>query len=370
MKRFSYKLKKLSAASITVGIMLALSSCGPIQTTNFPVSMNKQKDLPENITIIQLSSQNIAQHRGDWSGIGSGGKLSSSVASWRYRVGVGDVLNIIVWDHPELTLPTGPSANQAIPGFTVRADGKIFYPYVKEIHALGRSVAAIQKELSQKLAEFISDPQIEVKVAEYNSQKVVITGAVAKPGTMKVSNLPLTLIEAVNGVGGLAPGADSRKVSIQRHGRRYHVDLRALLEQGRAGYNPVLRGGDIVNVPPLDDNIAFVLGQVKTPGSLDLGLDGISLTEAITEKGGLDESRANPKGVFVFRSNPQNSGYIVYQLDAKTPLAFVLGTEFTLHPQDVVYVVSDPAAKWNDLIATLVPTLSVIRGTQVIAKDL
>lgn len=368
MINFSKGKRSFLSVALIWGLFL-LSACGPIQPTDFPVTDKSQEKLPENVTIVRLSPQNISKHRGVWSGIGSGGRLSSSIASWKYRIGVGDVLNVIVWDHPELTLPAGPEGGQLAAGIIVKANGNIFYPYVKEISALGRSVSDVQQDLTKRLAEFIPDPQVEVKVVQFNSQKVVVTGAVAKPGTQKISNLPLTLIEAVNGSGGLKPEADSRRVSIQRHGQRYYLDLRALLEQGRAGYNPVLRGGDIVNVPTLSGNKAFILGQVKKPGSVDLGLKGINLTEAITAQGGLNEERANPKGIFVFRAKPKRAGYTVYQLDATSPLAFVLGTEFILHPQDVVYVVPDPAAKWNDLIATLIPTLSAIRGVQVIAKD-
>jgi len=360
------RLRRLSPFLVLAGLLLTLSACGPVRPTDFPVKTQSQEKLPDDVTVIALNAGNIARYRGEWPGIGSGGRLSSDVSRWTYRIGVGDVLNVIVWDQPELTLPSGPDAG---PGaITVKANGNIFYPYVKDVRALGRTVDDLRQELTERLAEFINDPQVEVKVVQFNSQKVVVTGAVAKPGTQRISNLPLTLIEAVNLSGGLAPGADSRRVSIQRHGQRYYLDLRALLEQGRAGYNPVLRGGDIVNVPLLNGNVAFILGQVKQPGSLDLGLDGISLTDAITQKGGLDEEKANPKGIFVFRAKPEGKGYVVYQLDATTPLAFVLGTQFTLHPQDVVYVVPDPAAKWNALIANLVPTLTAIRAAQVIAS--
>lgn len=354
-------------------LLAVLTACGPVNDTSFPIRPERQRaELPDNVTVIQLTADNIAKHRGTWPGIGSGGRLSGDIRRWEYRVGVGDVLSVIVWDHPELTSPEAAGSGGVGPatGITVKANGSFFYPYVKEIRALGRSVGEIQKELTAKLAEYIPDPQVEVRVAEFNSKKAVVTGAVEHAGALKITNLPLTLIEAINGSGGLAEGADSRRVSIQRQGRRYYVDLRALLEQGRAGYNPVLRGGDIVNVPPLEGNVAYTLGQVGQPGVIDLGLNGISLTEALSEKGGLNQEKANAKGIFVFRATTDaegRPGYNVFQLDATTPLAFVLGSQFILHPKDVVYVVTDPAAKWNNLIATLVPTLSAVRAAQLIA---
>lgn len=358
---------------VLVGLLasvLLLGACVPVSQTDFPVGLDAQAELPENISIIRLSPENIKSYGHSKSVVQGGARLPSSADNWQYLVGVGDILSITVWDHPELTLPAGPERSQVESGSTVMADGMIFYPYIKEVRAAGRSVGAIQQELTQKLTEYIPDPQIEVKVAAFNSQKIVVTGEVVRPGTQKITNLPISLIEAVNGAGGLAPLADSRQVTVQRDGKSYHVDLWSFLSNGNARNNPVLRGGDIVNLPAQENNVAYILGQITQPGSVDLGLNGVNLTEAITLQGGLSEDTADAQGIFVFRNKARVAGFDVFQLDATTPLAFVLATGFTLHPQDVVYIVSDPAAKWNAVIATLVPTLGAIRGAQTIGNDL
>ena len=75
---------------------------------------------------------------------------------------------------------------------------------------------------------------------------------------------------------------------------------------------------------------------------------------------------ADAQGIFVFRNAAGSSKINVFQLDATTPLAFVLATQFTLHPQDVIFVVTDPATQWNAVIAALLPSISAIRGVQVI----
>ncbi len=126
-----------------------------------------------------------------------------------------------------------------------------------------------------------------------------------------------------------------------------------------------MQGGDIVNVPVHENNVAYVLGQIREPGLVDLGNDGLNLTEAITQRGGLYEETADAQGIFVFR-NASGGGIDVFQLDATTPLAFVLATQFVMHPQDVVYIVTDPAAQWNAVIAGIAPSISAVRGLQVI----
>lgn len=276
-------------------------------------------------------------------------------------------MSITVWDHPELTLPAGEQRSQVESGSPVNAAGEIFYPYIGNVRVAGRDTAAIQQELSGRLSKYVPDPQIEVKVAAFNSQKVIITGEVARPGSVGVSNIPLNLVEALTASGGVLSGADSRQVRIRRDGQTHYIDLDAFLRSGNGVNNPILHGGDIVNVPARSNNVAYILGKILEPGSVDLGSDGLNLTDALTQRGGLDEEIANAQGIFVFRAAANNRGFDVFQLDATTPLAFVIATKFALHPQDVVYVVADPVARWNAIVAGLLPSISAIRGVQIVA---
>jgi polysaccharide export outer membrane protein len=347
---------------------LVLGGC--IARTDFPVGAERQaKEVPPGVNIIQLTPGSVGAYAASSGKHHAKTTLSSSTRNWQYLVGVGDVLSITVWDHPELTLPAGPERSQIESGSSVNANGEIFYPFLNQVRVAGKPVGMIQKELTQKLSVFIPKPQIEVKVAAFNSQRVVVTGAVKSPGSQIISNIPRTLIEAINGAGGLTEQADSHHVTVRRAGRTHSVHLKAFLSDGAAGNNPVLRGGDIVNVPTRENNVAYVLGQVNQPGAVDLGLEGLNLTDAIAQRGGLVESLANAKGIFVFRKGGK-AAIDVFQLDARSALAFVVATKFALHPQDVVYVVTDPAGRWNAVIAKLLPSITATRGLQVIGNDL
>ncbi len=356
-------LTKLVAGAVVI----AVAGCATLSRTDFPVNAEAQAELVgSDVNIIQLTPQNIKSYTAAERARHPTRDLPETSDAWQYFVGVGDVLSITVWDHPELTLPAGAQRSQLESGSSVDAQGEIFYPYISRLKAADRTVGEIQRELSERLAEFIPDPQIEVKVAAYNSQKVIVTGAVNRPGSMTVSNIPLTLLEAVNGSGGLHAAADITHVTVQRGGQTYYVHLKDFLMDGRNGENPVLQGGDIVNVPVHENNVAYILGQIRTPGAVDLGNDGLNLTDAIAQRGGLSESTADAQGIFVFRNAHSGKGIDVFQLDASTPLAFVLATQFVMHPQDVVYIVTDPAVQWNAVIASLVPSVSAIRSLQVV----
>jgi len=353
----------------SLAFLLAVAGCAEVSRTNFPTSAEAQSsELPDYVRVVPLTPENISRFATAPHPHQSTSQLSTARSSWQYNIGVGDVLGITVWDYPELTRAAAPQPGQAPSGSVVDASGSIFYPYIGQIRVAGRKVADVQRELTERLQEFIPDPQIEVKVAGFNARKVVITGAVTTPQSLPITNIPMTLLEAVNAAGGLTESADGRKVSIRRSGTRSFVNLESFLESGEVSNNPVLRDGDIVNIPAAAPAMAFILGKITTPGIVDLGQNDVSLTEAIALKGGLDEARADASGIFVFRN--QSERIDVFQLDATTPLAFVLATKFALQANDVVYIVSDPAARWNEIISQLIPTIGAIRQGQLIGSDL
>lgn len=230
--------------------VFALSGCEATSTTDFPVSAEDQAEITDDsINIVRLTPQNIASYKSFKAFRHGHTSLAASTAEWRYLVGVGDILSITVWDHPELTLPAGPQRSQIEAGSPVNARGEIFYPFINHIMVAGHSVSEVQRVLTEKLSEFIPDPQIEVKVAAFNAQKAVVTGAVGSPGSISITNIPLTLIEAVNRAGGLGPTSDSSHVTIQRNGRTNYVHLHDFLTSGRADGNPVLQGGGYRQYP-------------------------------------------------------------------------------------------------------------------------
>lgn len=324
---------------------------------SFPVTEAAQKNLPDDVTVVRLSSANIKSYaRGNII------PVSQAVPDpqvWNYRVGVGDILSIDVFDHPELTLPAGPQRSAAESGFRVQADGTFFYPFVGQVTARGRAPETIREELRDRLAEYIPDPQLQVRVAAFNSQAIVVAGEVEQPNRQPLTTVPLTVLEAVNAAGGMRDTADAARVSLQRGGRIYNINLEQFTTGDVLRNNPILRAGDVVSVPRREIAEAYLLGQVVQPATIDLSRDPVTLTQALTRQGGLQELRADARGVFVFRRS--GAGITVFQLEIDSPTGLVLGTEFQLAPDDVIYVTRSPLGKWNDTISRILPSISVAR---------
>ncbi|GGY06492.1 polysaccharide export protein Wza [Litchfieldella qijiaojingensis] len=292
--------------------------------------------------------------------------LKAEIDNYQYLVGPGDVLSIIVYDHLELTIPAGPERSAVEAGNTVHRDGTIFYPYIGRVQVAGRTVDEIRTILTRRLATYITDPQIEVSVAAYRSQKIYISGAVGAPGTLPITNEPLTILDAISQIGGPSEDANWHQVVLNRDGQKQEISLYALLRQGDQTQNRLLKDGDVLHVPTLENQNVAVLGQVRNPGNLPLGNERITLTTALARAGGVVETLAEPTGIFVIRIMPEESEKLatVYQLDISNATALTMGTHFPLQPQDVVYVTSAPLARWNNVISLLLPS-AVLPGTLV-----
>lgn len=340
-----------------------LAGCGA--STDFSVQEGAVRrdaaEMGQRVNVLTLTAQNVEAFSDPMRPVPPGTNVPAG-KDWVYRVGVGDVLDVVVWEHPELNNPAGQERSPAEAGLRVQADGTFFYPYVGQIRAEGLTPEEIRRTLSERLAEYIPNPQVVVRIAAFNSQAASVTGAVKSPQLQMLNERPLTLLDAINAAGGLTEEADPARVTLKRNARSYNIDLRSFLDQGLATANPVLRDGDVVNVPELARAEAYLLGQVVTPATVDLTEQSVTLTQALTKVGGLREERADARGVFVFRKGAD--AVEIYQLDASSPLAFVIGTRFVLRPQDVIYVTTAPVSKWNQIISNILPSVSSARMVQ------
>lgn len=290
---------------------------------------------------------------------------------YEYHIGIGDVLSIIVYDHPELTIPAGSERPTEDTGNTVYSDGTIFYPYVGRIQVAGRTVEDVRSQLQRRLATYVTEPQVDVKVVGFNSQKVYVTGQVEKPGVMPITNVPMTVLDAVNLGGGLNGEANWHDVVLSRGNSETHIDVYSMLQNGDMRQNQLLRDGDVLHVPDIGSQKVFVMGEVMDPTTLPMGNSRLSLTDALSEAGGMDETQANAKGIFVIRQATPDSGKLatVYQLDARNATALVLGAQFMLQPTDIVYVTAAPLSRWNRVINQLTPTISSVYQVTRATRD-
>ncbi|CAE6881884.1 hypothetical protein R69927_06755 [Paraburkholderia domus] len=290
-----------------------------------------------------------------------------------YKVGPGDVLQIVVWDHPELAAALGQPAQNtkttdAAPGFLIDESGDIQFPYAGNLHVAGKDVASIQKELHKRLSNVYQKPEVTVRVASFRNAQVYVDGEVRTPGAQSLNDIPMSLTSVINQGGGFSPAADRSRVELIRNGVTYPINVDDLIKRGRNPSDIYLQAGDIVRVASREDSGVYVMGEVNKPATIQPMRNGsLTLAQAISDSGSFDSNTSAPRQLFVIR-NSTSEAPEVYHLDATSPVSMVLANQFELQPKDVVYVGQGGLVRFNRVLNLLLPAINAAVTGAVLAK--
>jgi polysaccharide export outer membrane protein len=277
-----------------------------------------------------------------------------------YRIGAGDMLNVIVWSHPELAIPDGLSVSQ---------QGFVQFPYMAGVNLLSLTEYQARELFTQRLAKFIKDPEVTLRVQSYRSGRVYLDGEFRSPGLQALNDVPMTLPEAIGRAGGFTALADRSAVAITRNGNTVVVNLPQLTALGINPAKILLSSGDLVNVPNREESKVFVMGEVLRPSTQTLRNGRLSLNEALGEAGGVNPNSGDPRQIFIIRAantfEPE-----IYHLDGSTPTAFALAEGFALRARDVIYVDPVPLVRWNRVITLMLPSALAVTTTRGVGNAL
>lgn len=292
-----------------------------------------------------------------------------------YQIGAGDVLNIVVWDHPELaiaaagSLATDAGSLAAVGnGHNVSPEGLIQFPYVGVLKLAGLTEYEARDLLIKRLAKFIKDPQVTVRVQSYRSGRLYIDGEVRNPGLQALNDIPMTLAEAIGRAGGFAATADRSAIAITRNGSTTTVNLPQLIARGINPTSVLLRHGDLVRVLSREESKVFLLGEVTRANTQTLRDGKLTLNEALGESGGINQNSGDPRQVFVIRAANSERPEI-YHLDARSPSAYALAEGFDLQARDVIYVDPVPVVRWNRIISLILPSAQAVTTTRSVINQ-
>jgi len=287
-----------------------------------------------------------------------GGPVATSTAE-DYRIGPQDLLEISVFEAPEL--------NRAV---RVSASGEISIPLVGAVQASGLTPKALEFVLQELLRRtYMKDPHVSVFMKEMQSHPVSVFGAVKKPGVFQIDG-PKSLVEVLSMAEGLAEDAgdtvivmrgaalsggqepapnssspeakpsvpaanDPRASGDPTGGATVESSLKNLLESGDPRYNVTVYPGDVVKVARA--GVVYVEGDVKKPGGFMLKTnENISVLQAVALAEGLTRT-ASGSHARIIRTNEATGARTEIPIDLNKILAGGL-TDAMLRPNDIVFV--------------------------------
>jgi len=351
------------------------------------------------------------------------------VPSQPYTIGVGDVLLLATRGNASTVeqLSGLLAAQNRRQGYTVQDDGSIAIPEVGRVAVAGRTLEEAEAALFQRLVENQIDPSFSVEIAEFNSKRVAIGGAVAQPTVVPITLTTLTLDQAMSAAGGIATeDLDYASIRVYRNGTLYQIPLqeylkrpnlqklrltdgdsifvdteyqlgraqayfaeqialaqfkqtartqalaelqaevnlrRAALEETRSNFR------DRIDLDGVDRDYVYLGGEVSEPSRFPLPFGRqATLADALYSEGGFPNQTGNPAQIYVLRgtANSANPDMITaWHLDARNAANFVLATKFLMRPNDIIFVAEQPISRWNRAIQQSIPSI-VTSGARLV----
>ncbi|WP_429324168.1 polysaccharide biosynthesis/export family protein [Paraburkholderia sp. GAS348] len=292
-----------------------------------------------------------------------------------YKLGTGDVLQITVWDHPELATAVGGqmAANNRpsdpAQGFVIDSNGDVQFPYVGRIHLANMQLDEAQDGLIGHLSKVFVKPQVTVRIVSFRSKQVYVDGEVHAPGPQPINDIPMTLLDAISRAGGFTAAADQSRMILVRRGVSYTLDLPKMMDRRENMAKILLKDGDLLRIVSRDDSGSFVMGEVNKPvTAVPMKSGRLTLSDALSQAGSLNTNSADAAQLYVIRGSLEGGVPEIYHLDARSPVAMVLANQFELQPKDVVYVDGNGLVRLSRVLSLLLPAINAGLTTAIVTK--
>jgi polysaccharide export outer membrane protein len=282
------------------------------------------------------------------------------------RVGVGDTLEVTIWEAAPAALfgtanlDTGigsslqASRPNALPGILVGPSGTITIPFAGQVPAAGRTLRQIEEEIVARLRGRAHLPQVIVRIAHNATANVTVLGDVKSPQRVPLTPRGERLLDAIAEAGGTSQPLDRMTIELTRGNLVERMAARDLVRE--PNQNIVLRSDDVITA--LYQPYSFtVIGATGRNEEVRFEGVGLTLAQALGRIGGLQDDRADPRGVFVFRwerptllgelasglqPNAQGLVPVIYQADMKQPATYFASQQFRMRDGDIIYVSNSP----------------------------
>jgi polysaccharide biosynthesis/export protein len=254
--------------------------------------------------------------------------------------------------------------------YKIDQDGMIDLPFIGKINLNELTLSEAQNLLIQIIKSFYKNPDLQIGIEEFNSNKVYIVGAVRNQTTISLSEQPLSLIEAAIQAN-FNPSAEDKLFGtnglLRREGKVYNINLTNAFKNKDEKENFYLKRNDVIFIDK-NSNSIHVFGEVTNPGTYFPDMN-YSLTELISSVG-INQLTANAKKVYVVREKLETFLEVdVFQLDIRNPVNLIAGKKFKVKKGDIIFIPPTEITKWNRTISLLLPQTNLFKSYNPIINN-
>ena len=308
------------------GVTLKFHDLNKINTASLPKFENIEKKKNKNLS--KLIQQN----------------------EYYYTIGSGDVINISITDIDDIN-----------GSYTISPKGDVTIPYVGQVVIDGKTKEEAQSFINEVLKNFYQEPETIVKIEQYNSAYVYITGAINRPLSILLSEQPLKVLDALIRAGYVKDQKSYMKTALLRRGDKvFEIDLFELLNKNNTDLDIYLRKDDVLHVSESDTDQAYAFGEFTTSGPISVYRD-LTLTELLATKG-INKATAKTENIYIMREDVTKFLYIdIFTINLNNPAAFIAANNFYILPNDIIFIPSTKLVKWNNVISLLTPSETLFK---------
>ncbi len=296
-------------------------------------------------------------------------------------VNIGDTLSVTIFEAQSggLFIPKEAGSRSGnfvnVPSQTIDASGTISVPFAGDIAVVNRSPAEIGKEISEKLGSRAIEPQAIVSVTERRGAEISVIGAVNSATKFTLGLNGEKVLDAIARAGGASSPAYETSVTLQRSGKEWSIPLEEIIMN--PGKNIFLRPNDTVYLERIAKAYQ-IHGAANLLGTHEFRKSVVTLSEALGSGGGLNDNRADPSEVYVYREQTKDelaklnvaidethaaspdfvSIPVIYTLDLRDAQGFFLAKNFEVRDQDVIYIANSEASEFEKF-------LNLLNGTSI-----
>ena len=372
----------LSALSACTNSGSFLATSGPSRSVVEKLGINQDE---ATIPVLALSAELVSQV-GAYAPAVKFSDVFPSTTAITGRAGAGDLVEVTLWETPPAVLfstsgvqSSSSGKELALPEQMVDSRGNISVPFVGNVNVESKITSQIENAIVARLKGRANKPQAFVRIVKNNNSTVTVVGSSGNNRLIPLSAKNERILEAIALAGGINDAINRISIQLTRKDRTVSMPLENIVSDTLQ--NVYLNSGDIITIQNQPLNFT-VLGASGKNDEIGFESKGISLAQALGRAGGLQDFRADARGVFIFRfedpsrlmditplaANPKNlidgKFPVIYQIDLKNPQTFFWSQKFMIKSSDMVYISNAPSSELNKFINMITSSLYSVNAAR------